>query len=72
MSQICEAFVSEIEERRMIVTSCRSGIFRIEGGGGKIAHWGRSNVFFFLLQSTSEKFMLGGVLLTGGFHVAGV
>ena len=71
MSQICEAFVSEIEEGGMVVTSCGSGIF-VEGGGGKIAHWGRSNFFFFLLQSTSEKFMLGGVLLTGGFHVARV
>ena len=71
MSQIGEAFVSEIEERGMAVTSCSSGIF-VEGGGGKIAHWRRSHFFIFLLQSTSEKFMLGGVLLTGGFHVAGV
>ena len=69
MSQIGEAFVSEIEERGMAVTSCSSGIF-VKRGGGKIAHWGRSHFFFFLLQSTSEKFMLGGVLLTGGFHVA--
>ena len=69
MSQVGEAFVSEIEEGGVIVTSCSSGIFA-EVGGRKIAHWGRSNFFFFLLQSTSEKFMLGGVLLTGCFHVA--
>ena len=69
MSQISEAFVSEIEEGGMVVTSCSSGIFA-EVGGRKIAHWGRSNFFFFLLQSTSEKFMLRGVLLAGCFPVA--